>query len=114
MLRICIPYSWLERLRNFLCTELNGSEAISWAAYHAQSQEKALPDGITALSALLPLFHDEAKSIAMICHAMDVVRSAVEELKHVVRYCKLSSFTGSYFCPQQLSACRIRVASPKL
>lgn len=30
--------------------------------------------------ALLPLFHDEAKSVAMIRHAMDVVRSAVEML----------------------------------
>ena len=63
-----------------MCTELQGSEAISWAAYHAQSQQEVLPDGNTALSALLPLFHDEAKSVAMIRHAMDVVRSAVEML----------------------------------
>jgi len=64
-------------LRHVLCTELQGSEAISWAAYHAWSQQEALPDGNTAISALLPLFYDEAKSVAMIRHAMDVVRSAV-------------------------------------
>ena len=63
---IFIPCSWLEHLRHVLCTELQGSEAISWAAYHAQSQQEVLPDGNTALSALLPLFHDEAKSVAMI------------------------------------------------
>ena len=63
-----------------MCTELQGSEAISWAAYHAWSQQEALPDGNTAISALLPLFYDEAKSVAMIRHAMDVVRLAVEML----------------------------------
>ena len=42
---IFIPCSWLEHLRHVLCTELHGSEAISWAAYHAQSQQELLPDG---------------------------------------------------------------------
>ncbi len=33
-----------------------------------------------ALTSLLPLFHDEAKSVAMIRHSMNVVKKAVKIL----------------------------------
>ena len=50
------------------------------AAYHAQSQQEAIPDTNTALSVLaIATFRDEAKLVATIRHAMDVVRSAVEK-----------------------------------
>lgn len=46
-------------------------ENISWAAYHASLQPPTSESSV-ALTSLLPLFHDEAKSVAMIRHAMDV------------------------------------------
>lgn len=58
---------------------LQGDENISWAAYHA-SLQPPISESSVALTSLLPLFHDEAKSVAMIRHAMDVVKTAVEIL----------------------------------
>ena len=37
-----------------------------------------LEDSDVALTSLLPLFHEQAKSVAMICHSMDVVKTVVE------------------------------------
>ena len=71
----CIPCSWLEHLTRILDTEFQGTEAISWAAYHAQSQQHVVLDSDVSLKSLLPLFHHEAKSVAMICHCMNIVRS---------------------------------------
>jgi len=56
-----------------------GNEKLSWAAYHAQNQPRDESDK-RAISSLLPLFYDEAKSVAMIRHSMDVVRDAVKVL----------------------------------
>ena len=39
-----------------------------------------LEDSDVALTSLLPLFHGQAKSVAMICHSMDIVKTAVEIL----------------------------------
>ena len=51
---------------------------ISWAAYHAnQQQAQGCPPTITAM---LPLFPDDSKSVAMIHHSMDMVKKAVQEL----------------------------------
>lgn len=58
---------------------LQGDENISWAAYHASLQPPTSESSV-ALTSLLPLFHDEAKFVAMIRHAMDVVKTAVEIL----------------------------------
>ena len=47
---------------------------VSWAAYHAK---KISGDVVQSdLSALLPLFSNEAKSVAMIHHAMNLIRNA--------------------------------------
>ena len=32
------------------------------------------------ITAMLPLFPDDSKSVAMICHSMDMVKKAVQEL----------------------------------
>ena len=58
--------------------DLKSNENISWAAYHARNQESQ--DRIVTTSALLPLFHESAHTVAMIRHSIDVVRSAVEHL----------------------------------
>ena len=51
---------------------------ISWAAYHANQQpEQGYSPTITAM---LPLFPDDSKHVALICHSMDMVKKAVHDL----------------------------------
>lgn len=51
---------------------------ISWAAYHASQQPvQCHPPTITAM---LPLFPDDSKSVAMIRHSMNMIKQAVHEL----------------------------------
>ena len=52
---------------------------VSWAAYHAHRQP-SLPTMPTDISVLLPLFKEDSKSIAMMCHGMDVIKSNVQFL----------------------------------
>ena len=60
---------------------LNGDEYISWAAYHV-NQQLSTPTGnnYVAFTSLLPLFHHQANSVAMIRHSMDVVKAALNIL----------------------------------
>ena len=75
-------YRWLEHLRQTIGggETLQGNEMISWAAYHANSQASTLPQNSSelAISSLLPLYREDSKSVAMIRHAMDVVKAAVD------------------------------------
>jgi len=75
-------YRWLEQVRQVVTSDtLHGDEALSWAAYHASIQPPNVePNSDVALTSLLPLFYDQAKSVAMIRHSMDVVKKAVEIL----------------------------------
>ena len=52
---------------------------VSWAAYHSRRREQAVTPvhGPVAVTALLPLFPDDSKSVAMIRHSMNVVKKAV-------------------------------------
>ena len=62
-------------------TPLQGDETVSWAAYHASKQPiREEPECNVAFTSLLPLFYDQAKSVAMIRHSMDVIRAAVNKL----------------------------------
>ena len=51
----------------------------SWAANHSRRREQAATPilGLTVVAALLPLFPDDSKSVAMIRHSMNVVKKAV-------------------------------------
>ena len=51
---------------------------VSWA-YHSRRQEQAVTPvhGPAEVTALLPLFPDDLKSLAMICHSMNVLKKAV-------------------------------------
>ena len=56
-------------------------ESISWAAYHARQRLlQSSTDISIALTSLLPLFQDEAKSVALIRHSMDIMKTAVHIL----------------------------------
>ena len=58
--------------------ELDATEAISWAAYHAALQPDL--ELMPSISSLLPLFTEESKSVAMMRHSLDIVKKAVEHL----------------------------------
>ena len=78
-------YRWLEHVRQTLdrddTDDLHGKEILSWAAYHANLATSDISNGRgAAITSLLPLFHHEALSAAMIQHSMDVVKKAVEVL----------------------------------
>ena len=57
---------------------LENGDWISWSAYHAHIQQAVIPTA--ALNALLALFLDNAHSVAMIKHSMDVINAAVQHL----------------------------------
>ena len=51
---------------------------ISWSAYHASHQALPPTESDVCLTSMLLLFRDAANSMTMICHAMNVVKNAVE------------------------------------
>ena len=71
-------YLWLHNARQVVDGNDQGGENISWAAFHASRQ----PPEVRPISptALLPMFHDSAHTVAMIRHSIDVVKTAVEHL----------------------------------
>lgn len=64
---------WLESVREVIEMEEENDDYkdISWSAFHAQRQSTQQYPSTS--SALLPLFHESATTVAMIRHAMDVV-----------------------------------------
>ena len=70
---------WLECLRLVSSTEsFVGGDMISWSAFHASHQALPPTESDVCLTSMLLLFRDAANSVAMICHAMNVVKNAVE------------------------------------
>ncbi|KAL5005325.1 hypothetical protein ScPMuIL_018781 [Solemya velum] len=63
---------WLQTVDEKYLEDVDDNTNLSWAAYHAKNQEDR--EVIPAISALLPLFPDDSKSVAMIRHSMDVIR----------------------------------------
>lgn len=67
---------WPEHVNQIISADtLQENEVISWAAFHANLQIAASPQGMSHTS-LLPLFQDEAKTVTMIRHAMNIVSSS--------------------------------------
>ena len=73
---------WLEDVNGTIKNHpsLEDKKTISWPAYHSTTDQQRNRAGLSALSALLPLFPDQAKSVAMIRHAMDVIKACVNYL----------------------------------
>ncbi|KAL9954824.1 hypothetical protein ACROYT_G042404 [Oculina patagonica] len=74
--------NWLENVNSITVNQpsLGENKNISWAAYHSTTDLHQNTTSSSAISALLPLFPDQAKSVAMIRHAMDVVKACVHHL----------------------------------
>ena len=73
---------WLDQMTKMVTadTPLTGDETVSWAAYHASKQSALVDPSSVAITSLLPLFRDQANSVAMIRHSMDVIKTAVDIL----------------------------------
>lgn len=72
-------YVWLEHIVQLIDKDkLNKDDYLSWAACHASRQP--LSNRPVSQITLLPLFMENAHSAAMILHAMNVVKSAVNHL----------------------------------
>ena len=71
---------WLENSSSVICNQerLKEEDVVSWGAFH--SRDLSSSPTASALSALLPLFPDQAKSITMIRHAMDIIKLSVNHL----------------------------------
>ncbi|MCP3892835.1 MAG: hypothetical protein GY702_28760 [Desulfobulbaceae bacterium] len=61
-------YTWLTACNEMLGKDV-GNMNISWSAHFAETQDKVRPPAKTAL---LPLFRENAHSLAMIKHGMNV------------------------------------------
>ena len=71
--------SWVDVVSDLINNEaLDKNDNISWSAYHASLQE-AVPRPPANIE-LLPLFKDNAHSVAMMKHGMDVLKKATEHL----------------------------------
>ena len=60
--------------------EIEAPKNISWTAYHAHCYQRK--DISVSPSALLPLFHENAHSVAMIRHSMNIIRNAMDHVNN--------------------------------
>lgn len=76
-------YQWLDHVKKKLEQDPPTGEDqdlhVSWAAFHAGRTIEAT-DNPPDISSLLPLFQKEAKSVAMILHAMNTINRSVQFL----------------------------------
>ncbi|CAG2210265.1 unnamed protein product [Mytilus edulis] len=94
-------FKWLKHVAENSSVRATVGTNISWSAYHAA----VLPDGnkLPAVSALLPLFHEQAKSVAMIRHSLNIIRSAASHVTktrraHQVTACTLYRLLSNAYC----------------
>ena len=74
-------HHWLEKVRiSTTSDDYDGETPVTWGGYHSRCQATDIQETRPAISSLLPLFPDEAKSAAMIRHAMNMIKAAVEYL----------------------------------
>ena len=67
--------TWLDKINRLLQESQEVPDDISWSAHFASLQDIPRPPAITGL---LPLFHDNAHSLAMVKHGMDVIQKATQ------------------------------------
>lgn len=71
--------NWLNSVQSFLQqTEIAKDNYISWAGHHAALKRQ--PVRPKCISALLPLFQEQAHTIAMVRHSMGVVKQVIQHL----------------------------------
>eukprot|EP00112_Aurelia_sp_Birch-Aquarium-sp1_P024416 Seg771.7 transcript_id=Seg771.7/GoldUCD/mRNA.D3Y31 product="hypothetical protein" protein_id=Seg771.7/GoldUCD/D3Y31 len=72
--------NWLDYIASKISKEEDDSSTFgfSWSHFHASKQPQVLKE-ITR-TALLPLFHESAHTVAMIRHSIDVTRQVIDHL----------------------------------
>ena len=72
-------YKWLDNVKELVSKDtLENDEFISWAAFHASNQPETAYE--PTVVSLLPMFQENAHSVAMILHAMNIIKSAVHHV----------------------------------
>ena len=72
--------SWLKNINNIVTTQQDAGDVpldASWAAYHS-NKEDLVNRSSFFVSALLPLLPDQAKSVAMIRHSMNIIKASID------------------------------------
>ena len=76
---IQIEEKWIQQALKLLPVEsLQTGEVISWAAYHASTQNAEPPT--PAITAVLPLFTEKADSPAMVKHSINQIIQTTNHL----------------------------------
>lgn len=76
-----VEIDWLQHVQDLVLKEdLDKDDAISWAAYRASKTSPSTYE--PAVIALLPMFLENAHSLAMILHSMNVVQSVVRHVNN--------------------------------
>lgn len=82
---IAEEFEWLEDVKETVSNDGQGlpqKKCISWSAYHSNRSGKEDTNTEPAISSLLPLFPDQAKSAAMICHSLNIIKACVDHLNN--------------------------------
>jgi len=70
---------WLSNTQELVCKgELQPRDFVSWAAHRAT--QSSLSSYKPAITSLLPMFVENAHSLAMIAHSIPVIKSAVQHV----------------------------------
>ena len=103
--------AWLGCVERAVANSSNAvTEHLTWSAFHSDKQPQDSID--SAVTALLPLFRESSNSIAMIKHAMDVIKVAVNHLNHdqtPVMACDQPLHALAKICPQMYRECKLVV-----
>ena len=80
-----VEQKWLEKVYESLEMSESSEQVvensisnISWSAFHADRQ--TIPIAVIDKITLLPLFHENAHSTAMICHSINIGKNAVNQV----------------------------------
>ena len=76
-------FKWLEDVKETVAKDGQGlpqNKTISWSVHHSNRCGSEDTDTTPAISSLLPLFPDQAKSAAMICHSLNIIKASVNHL----------------------------------
>ena len=78
-------FQWLEEVKEAVLNASQGlpqKKCISWSVYHSNQDGNEDKNSEPAISSPLPLFPDQAKSAAMICHSLDIIKACVDHLNY--------------------------------
>ena len=68
---------WLKHV----CITANtgaGTSNVSWSAFHANHGDFSSSDMPTTTSCLLPLFQEDAATVAMVRHSLDIIKKLTD------------------------------------